>query len=267
MKRGGIKLGRLEAQFFAYTQFKRKSLVRLGEIAPALGITAKQERELLSRLTRNRWITRIWRGLYAVPERLPPGGVWSPGAYRTLDLLMRELEGRYQLTGATAFNFYGFDDQVPNWIIAYNNRLSGRREIGGVNYLFIKTPEGRLGGVTLVRAPDGVRVVYSSKARTLMDAIYDWSRFDGIPRAYRWIELSLPKDTKLAGELARVTRRYGNLATLRRIGFVLTRVQPSGAAGRSILRAISKGKSLIPLIPSRPARGRIDRTWGIIVND
>jgi len=266
MKPGDIKLGRLGAQFFAYTQFKRKTLVRLGEIAPALGLTAKQEQELLSRLARNRWITRIWRGLYAVPERLPPGGIWSPGAYRTLDLLMRELKGRYQITGATAFNFHGFDNQVPNLIIAYNSRLSGRREIGGVNYLFIKTPNNRLGGTCILRAPDGVRAVYSSRARVLMDAVYDWSRFNGIPRAYRWIESAVKTDPALAAELARVTRRYGNQGTLRRIGFVLAGAQPGGAAARSLLRAISKGKSMIPLIPNLPVRGRSDVTWGIIVN-
>jgi predicted transcriptional regulator of viral defense system len=267
MKRSGIKLGRLEAQLFAYVQFKRKEMVRLGEIAPALGITAKQEQELLSRLARNRWITRIWRGVYAVPERLPPGGVWSPGKYRTLNLLMQELRGRYQITGATAFNYYGFDDQVPNWIIAYNNRLSGRREIGGMNYLLIKVPDKRLGGTCVSRTGDGSQVVYSSKARTLMDAVYDWSRFNGIPRAYRWIESALRDDTKLAGELARVTRKYGNQGTMRRIGFVLARVQPKGSTTRSFLRALSRGKSLIPLVPSKPARGRSDSRWGIIVNE
>lgn len=267
MKHGDIKLGRLEAQFFAYTQFKRKTLVRLGEVAPALGITAKQERELLSRLARNRWVARIRRGLYAVPERLPPGGVWSPGEYAALDLLMREMKGRYQITGANAFNFHGFDDQIPNWIIAYNNRISGRREIGGVSYLFIKVPDRRLGGTCSLRTQDGIRVVYSSKARALMDAVYDWSRFNGVPRAYQWIESAVKKDSALAGELARITRRYGNQGTLRRIGFVLARVQPDGAAVRRILRALSKTTSLIPLIPTRPARGRGDTTWGIIVNE
>lgn len=267
MKQENARLGRLEAQFFAYTQFERKTLVRLGEIAVALGIKAKQERELLSRLARNRWITRIRRGLYAVPERLPPGGVWSPGPYRALDMLMRELQGRYQITGATAFNFHGFDDQVPNWIIAYNNRVSGRREIGGTNYLFIKVPDERLGATCSVETSDGVRAIYSSKVRSLMDAVYDWSRFNGIPRAYRWIESAVRTDPKLAGELASVTRQYGNRGTLRRIGFVLSRVQPDGVAARSVLRAISKGKSLIPLVPGRPARGRGDSKWGIIDNE
>jgi len=267
MNSNDIKLGRLGAQFFAYTQFKRKTLVRQGEIAPALGLTPKQECELLSRLARSRWITRIWRGLYAVPERLPPGGIWSPGAYRTLDLLMQELKGRYQITGATAFNFHGFDNQVPNVIVAYNSRLSGRREIGGVNYLFIKTPNDRLGAACILRAPDGVRAVYSSKARTLLDAVYDWSRFDGIPRAYRWIESAIKTDSVLAAELARVARRYGNQGTLRRIGFILSRAQPGGVAAPSLLRAISKGRSLVPLVPARPARGRSDLTWGIIVNE
>ena len=96
MNQSGNKLGRLEAQFFAYTQFKRKQRIRCGEIAKALGITPKQELELLSRMARNRWIARIRRGYYAVPDRLPPGGNWTPGEYWALALLMEDRKARYR---------------------------------------------------------------------------------------------------------------------------------------------------------------------------
>lgn len=267
MKQGNTRLGRLETQFFAYVQFKGITRVRLGEIAPALGITRNQERELLSRLARRRWIVRIWRGLYAVPERLPPGGVWSPGEHETLAILMQELKGRYQMTGATAFNFHGFDEQVPNWIVAYNNRLSGRRRIGGTDYLFIRVSDKRLGGTFSLRMPGGVRAVYSNKARTLMDAVYDWARFDGIPRAYGWIRAAVRRDPELAGDLMQCARLFGNKGTLRRIGHILTKERCTGGRLAVAQRNRSNSRALIPLDPTRPARGRCDYTWGIIDNE
>jgi hypothetical protein len=71
-----------------------------------------------------------------------------------------------------------------------------------------------------------------------MDAVYDWSRFNGLRRAYEWIESSLRKDPKLAGELTKLTIQFGNQATLRRIGFVLKNceVNPRISSARRRLR-------------------------------
>ena len=35
--------------------------------------------------------------------------------------------------------------------------------------------------------------MYSSRARTLVDAVYDWSRFGSLPRAYEWVRADLKK--------------------------------------------------------------------------
>ncbi len=267
MKPYGNKLGRLEAQFFAYTQFKRKQMVRCGEIARALEITPKQELELLSRMARRRWITRIRRGYYAVPERLPPGGNWSPGEYGALALLMEDRKARYQISGPRAFNFYGFDDQMPNWIVVYNDRISGERKIGKLRYIFIKIPIFRLGDVHSFRAGDGTPAIYSSKARTLIDAICDWSRFNGIPRAFRWIRNAVAQDPKMTRQLVKAALKYGNQGTLRRLGFVLSRLNVKKELLTQLRQAIRPSKSLIPLVPTAPVRGKIDSVWGIIINE
>ncbi len=267
MKSIGSKLGRLEAQFFAYTQFKRKQMVRCGEISIALGITPKQELELLSRMARSRWITRISRGFYVVPDRLPPGGKWTPGEYRALSLLMEDRKARYQISGPRAFNFYGFDDQIPNWIVVYNDRISGERKMGGLRFIFIKIPTSRLGDVYSFRAGDGAPAIYSSKARTLIDAIYDWSRFNGIPRAFRWIRKVVVEDPKMAGKLVRSALKYGNQGTLRRLGFVLSCLSVKKQLLNRLFRAIRPSKSLIPLVPTAPVRGKIDPVWGITINE
>jgi predicted transcriptional regulator of viral defense system len=266
MKSKGPELGSLASRFFAYAQLKKLDTIRTGEIAPVLGISAAQENDLFRRLSKSGWILRLKRGVYLVPSRIPAGGKFSPGAAVILQKLMEEEKGRYQTCGPTAFHFYGLDDQVPSVIYLYNNRISGERSIGRLAFQFIKVADERLGAINAVRTKDAVEMIYPSKARTLMDAVYDWSRFNSLPRGYKWIKEVIKNEPGLTPELIEVTAKYGNTATIRRIGYLLdTLVQDTRLINRFRLQ-LSNSSSLIPWIAVLPAKGTINRKWGIIVN-
>ena len=266
MKRAGPELGNLSTRFFAYVQLKKKDIVRTGELSPVLGITRSQERDMLRRLAGSGWIVRLKRGVYFVPPRIPAGGKYSPGIALILQKLMEEKDGKYQICGPTTFNFYGLDDQIPSITYVYNNRISGGRTIGNLVFQFIRIADERLGATNIVRASEGTGVIYSSRARTLMDAVYDWSRFNSLPRGYEWIRQEIRKDFKLASKLVEATALYGNQATARRIGYLLdTFVQTSIIINRLQLQ-LSDSKALIPWIPGKPVKGSVNRKWGLIVN-
>jgi predicted transcriptional regulator of viral defense system len=265
MKRKGPGLGSLSSRFFAYAQLKKLEIVRTGEIAPILGITGSQERDLFRRLSDSGWIVRLKRGVYLVPSRIPAGGKYSPGMALILEKLMEEEKGKYQICGPTAFNFYGLDDQIPSVTYLYNNRISAKRTIGSLAFQFIKVADGRLGAVNAVRSRD-TEIIYSSKARTLMDVVYDWSRFNSLPRGYDWIRREVKKDFKLATKLCEATIKYGNMATIRRIGFLFDRVIPNSRLTNRLQHQLSTSSALIPWIPGQSSRGTINRKWGIIVN-
>lgn len=260
------QLGSLSSQFFAYVQLKKLDIVRTGEIAPILDISASQERDLYRRLSDSGWILRLKRGVYLVPPRIPAGGKYSPGVALTLQKLMEVEKGRYQICGPTAFNFYGLDDQIPNVTYLYNNRISGNRQIGSLSFQFIKVAEDRLGSINFVRTREGVDVLYSSKTRTLMDAVYDWSRFNGLPRGYKWIKGAIKNEAELASKLIEVTAKYGNMATIRRIGYLLDTLVSDPNMMNQLQSKLSTSNSLIPLMPGRSAKGIINRKWGIIIN-
>ena len=112
---------------------KKLDIVRTGEIAPILDISASQERDLLRRLSGSGWIMRLKRSVYLVPPRIPAGGKYSPGAALILPKLMEDKKGRYQICGPTAFNFYGLDDQIPSVTYLYNNWIPGRFAKGTIN--------------------------------------------------------------------------------------------------------------------------------------
>jgi len=266
MKSKGPELGSLSSRFFAYIQLKKLDIVRTGEIAPILDISASQERDLFRRLSDSGWILRLKRGVYLVPPRIPAGGKYSPGAALILQKLMEEEEGKYQICGPTAFNFYGLDDQIPSVTYLYNNRISGKRSIGSLAFQFIKVADKRLGAINAVRTRDNLEMIYSSKARTLMDAVYDWSRFNSLPRGYGWIKGEIKNEPKLTSELIEVTAKYGNMATIRRIGYLLNTLARNPRIINRLQRQLSASNSLIPRIPGRSAKGTINRKWGIIVN-
>jgi predicted transcriptional regulator of viral defense system len=266
MKQPGPELGNLSSRFFAYVQLKKKDIVRTGEVAPVLGITGSKERDLLRRLSKSGWIVRLKRGVYLVPPRLPAGGKYSPGVALILQKFMEEEDGRYQVCGPTAFNFYGLDDQIPSVTYVYNNRISGSRMIGNLMFQFIKVADLRLGATHAVLTHEGVEVVYSSKVRTLMDSIYDWSRFNSLPRGYEWIRQEIKKDRALVSELVDVTVRYGNQATVRRIGYLLDNLRQPSRVTKRLQSLLSGSKALIPWIPDKSTKGTVNRKWGVIVN-
>jgi predicted transcriptional regulator of viral defense system len=260
-------LGTLESQFFAYIQMRRLQTVRYGQIADAIGISPQQERELLSRLARRSLIARVRRGLYLVPPRLPPGGKWSPGEFLAIATLIDDQGGRYQICGPSAFSRYGWDNQVPNGLYAYNNRISGARRIGSTALSLIRLADQRLGETEAFKTPDGVEAIYSSRIRSLVDAVYDWSRFNSLPQAYSWIRQELARNRAMAGELVEVALKYSNVGTWRRLGRLLELESVEESILRKIERQVTASSSLIPWVPTLPRRGTVDRRWGILVND
>lgn len=240
--------------------------MRTGELVDRLALTTAQERKLLSRLSRRNLIARVKRGLYLVPSQIPPGGSWSPSEALALNTLFADLRGRYQISGPNAFSRYGWNEQIPNRTFIYNNRVSGSRAIGAVQLTLVKVADDRLGATEIVTTPEELTLVYASKARALVDAVYDWSRFGTLPRAYGWIREELGKDSRFAAELVGAARRYGNQATLRRMGLLLERENVPEALLRKIEKALRPTSSLIPWIPTAPKRGTGSDRWKVVVN-
>lgn len=260
------QLGEQETLFLAYMQMRDARTVRTGELLRPLEISKDQERELFRRMSRGGLIARVRPGLYLVPSRLPLGGSWSPDEILALNTLIEDRKGRYQICGPNAFNRYGFDEQIPTRVYAYNNVISGNRTIGRVELTFIEVAKSRLGDTEESWTDEGWTAVYSSRVRTLVDAVYDWSRFNSLPRAYGWIRGELAKERVSAVQLAEATLKYGDKGTIRRVGALLEREGAESRVLRRLDKAVPKSSSLIPWIPTLPKRGTANRRWGVVIN-
>lgn len=260
-------LGPLEMRLLAYTQSRKSQKLTAGELQTAFDWTPEQERRVLSRLAGKGMIARVRPGLYLVPPRLPPGGRWSPGESLALSTLIDDRGGDYQISGPNAFYRYGWTEQIPNRLYAYNNRISGDRKIAGVALTLIKVADERLGGTEIMRTPEGIDVVYAGKARALVDAVYDWSRFDTLPKAFDWIRREVAKEDGFAADLIQATIEFGNQGSLRRIGSLLEGLGVQEPLLRRLEKAIHPSLSFIPWTPNREKRGKTSKRWGVVLND
>ena len=256
----------MEMQFLAYTQMRKLTTVRTGDMQEALAVSPSQERELLSRLSRAGLIARVRRGLYLVPDYLPPGGEWTPDEATALNTLMKETGGKYQICGLNAFNRYGYDEQVPTRVYVYNDRISGERTIGVITLNLIKVDRKRLGDTERVRTWDGQTVFYSSRARTLLDAVYDWSRFGTLPRAYKWIRDDLRAGRVAPDKLVDATLKFGDVSTIRRMGVLLEGEGVDEGLLERLEKPLKPTSATIPFVPGKPKRGRLNKRWGVVIN-
>lgn len=259
-------LGKLETQFFAYVQMREKQTVQTGEIAEALNLDKNQEGDLLSRLAKGGLIARVRPGLYLTPEKLPAGGSWTPDEILALNTLMKDCGGTYQICGPNAFNRYGWVNQVPNKIYAYNDKISGERKIGANEFSLIKVAKKRLGGTVQEITKSDQKAVYSSKTRALIDAIYDWSRFNSLPEGYQWAKHELRREQIDPSDLIKTAIDYGNMGTLRRLGYLLEVEGISDNKLEKLEKEITSNSSFIPWDPVRPKRGTTNKRWGIVDN-
>ncbi len=97
--------------------------------------------------------------------------------------------------------------------------------------------------------------------------MYDWSRFNSLPRGYEWIRRELGAQRVTASELVDVSLRYGDIGTIRRMGLALEREGVQESLLQKLRRALKPSTGLIPWIPSKPKRGTVNRAWGVVVND
>lgn len=221
-------------------------------------------------MARSGIIARVRPGLYLVPSQLPLGGTWTPDETLAINTLIDDKNGQYQVCGPNAFNRYGFDNQIPNRIYVYNNCISGQRSVGSVELTLIKVSNDRLGSTEKILSDEKEKksfILYSSRARTLVDAVYDWSRFNSLPRAYDWLKNDLTSGKTKVKELVKVTLKYGNQATIRRIGALLENQKVSELLLKKLERALNNSSSLIPFIPDKQKKGKCIKQWGIVYNE
>jgi predicted transcriptional regulator of viral defense system len=258
-------LGPLGTKFFSLMQVRRQTLVRLGELQNPLGLTPDQEHSLLKRLANNGYLLRLKKGIYLIPKQLTPGGAWRPNDYYIIDQFMSVMGAHYYIGGFSAIYYHGLIQQVPNQFVVYNDKYSGKRNFGQLAVSFIKVKSEQIIGFTTVDIRNNNTVNIATLAKTLLDLIQDWSRYQMLEEAYGWIK-SYSKNDKILKELIHLTANYGNKNTIRRIGYYLEKIGVDSRKLTSLIKQLTPIKSYVPSFSYSGIKGKKNKKWQVIDN-
>lgn len=255
----------MTTQLFAYTQMCEKELFYLGEFQAALGISAKQEIDLLSRLVKRKTIIRLKRGIYLVPRKIPPGGMWQPDSLYLISLYMEVIKANYYIGGLYSFNYYGLSEQIPSQITIYNDKKSQKKKIGTLSIQLIKVPTDQIGDYATIKLKDNREVNIANLSRTILDAVMYGKRFGTESIALEWIKKYID-DKGFIQQLIKSTIKYGNISTKKRIGYVLDLTTRYASSLEPLLKSTSIKKNWVLLDPQGGNRGSTNKKWRIINN-
>jgi predicted transcriptional regulator of viral defense system len=268
MKTTNTMLGPLKMKFFSWSQSKKKNSVRTGDLVKAMRLSPKQEADLFYNLSSSGLILKLWRGYYLVPEKLPPGGRWSPSPYLVINKYMDAFQAKYEISGPTVFNSYGFTNQISSMFVIYNDKVSKKLNLLQYQFEFRKVKLDRL-GPTKKFQPYGdsaeEKAALSIQEKALLDAVYDYKKFGTLPKAYGWIKSSIENEKITALKLSQIAKKHGNTMSQKRIGWLLENLGVEESIYKSILTKIPKNQFLVPLDP-RNNKGPINKKWGVIEN-
>lgn len=189
--------------------------------ADCLGMSSNSMAKTLARWSKQGWLTRVRRGLYAVvPLEAPSTDQVLEDAWVLIPTLFEPC----YLGGWSAAEYWDFTDQIFHSICVLSELAPTRKYQKIQNVTFVVTKiSGRMIFGTHTVWKNGRKILISDPHKTIIDMLYDPSLGGGIQHAtecFREYERSEHCDFARLGEYA---ARMQNGAVFKRLGFLAER--------------------------------------------
>lgn len=244
------------------------------EVASKLKIPEGYLRQLLSRLDRSGWITRVRRGLYTGTGRLPGQTDVHPWVIAT------RLAVPSAVSHWSAMHYHGLTEQIPLAVTATTPRKvvtpsmrkgaadvvsasrSGQKhawEIRGARYEYMTVRPEHFFGAEEVWVDELFSVPITDRERTMLDGFISPRFFGGMGEVLGILEDHL---TELDLEkLAAYALRFNRGSVVKRLGWSLERLDVAKGIFSPLLALPVRGYRVLD--PTRPQSGKYDPRWMI----
>jgi predicted transcriptional regulator of viral defense system len=215
---------------------------------------------VLDSLYRKGRLIRLQRGKYLLVPIKAPNQQWMPNEYVVASLWMGETP--YYIGYFTMYHYWGFSDQIPQTVYILNTRQNAETRIGYIGYRAIKIGSSRIYGIQNLEI-EGEIVRISDKERTLVDFIHKpFGSFETISTILIKV-VPLVDFEKLVGYIT----MFPILSLRRRAGYLLETLGFGGLSLNRLKMNLGPSSTYVVLDPKILSRkGKIDKSWGIIVN-
>jgi len=242
-----------EIDLISRLEFYGKYIYTKEEIISFCG-SAKSASYLIKKLLEKDRLRKIVKNIYFFVPMKAPEGLWAGNEYLIAKALVKG--ANYYIGYSTAFNSYGFTDQVAQLIQVVNDKYSIRKTIFGVRYKLIKVLTNRIYGLE-TRKISNEDVVFPNRERAMIDVFdfYDIKKASDI-LTEQVSKLNMPLFIDYLAQ-------YPVLCVRRRVGFFLEKL----GVDKKLLSKIDIGKKgYSPLYDTGSNQGKINSRWRVIVN-
>jgi len=242
------------------------------EVAQSMGLPRSTLHWVLYELARSGWVRRARRGLYLVDETERGGAAPHPFAVATA------LVDPSAISHWSALAHHGLTEQVPRIVTASTTKdvvtprmRAGRKDasrpdeaastwdVGGLKIRYVRVRPEQFWGIDDVWVDEFSRVSITDRERTLLDGFVAPEVFGSLHEVVGALEEHVT-EVDLA-RLVEYALRYGQGATIKRLGYVLEQLGTDSKVIRPLLDAPVRGYRLLD--PQGLARGSHVTRWRI----
>ena len=257
-------LSPLESRLILHLEWDKQAVVTTEEASKILGVSSNHARQILHRLARDRWLSRIKPGKY---ELIPA----ERGEYAFEDtnplFIGSVLVESYYFSYATAAFFYGLTTQAASTVFIATTQPRPRRVlVRGKEYRLVFQPTHKFFGWKTVNA-FGSQVNMAEPEKTILDSL-DHPRYVGhIPEVTTMLWLG--KNSLDWDRLVDYAMRFETRALLQRLGYLIERLNlpmSESNKGRLLIGFGGKNKCYLGQPKKWGTGGLYSVTWQVVDN-
>jgi predicted transcriptional regulator of viral defense system len=252
-----------EAKVILALEWAERPVVERGEIVRTLRGSPIRAQKVIHSLLRKRWLERIGPGRYLlIPADRGPDGIPETNALS----IGKHLTDPYYFGYTTAAAFYRFTPQSRNTVWIVSPKCVTDRIIRGTTFQFVAIAGRKFFGYAPTTVY-GDQVNLSDPEKTVLDCVDKVRKAGGIAEVARIVVRAAP--TLDWDKLAVYAERFGSVALIQRLGYLVTRTRAAMPGGvRQRLRSHLKRNSRSLLDPAGQwgKAGAYNAEWQIMVN-
>lgn len=248
-------LGPLGSKLLSELSSGMKEIFTVKEAEAASGIKGPHLRKLLFDLEKNRWIERIERGKYLVN---PLESGWKGGYGTNPFVVARKLVSPYYVGFLSALNYYGITEQVSRTTFIASTKKKLAFRFHAQDYKFVLLSKKRFFGFS-PEWSGNYKFNISDKEKTVVDCLFLPKYSGGLTEVVKAFRQKLDYE-----KLFDYALKMEDLATIKRMGFVLDILKIKTPVIEKLLKKVSGGYCLLDT--GGPKTGIKNAKWRVIEN-
>lgn len=186
--------------------------------ANIMGVSNNDVSKTLARWSKQGWLTRIKRGLYAV---VPIEATTTNRALEDSWVIVPELFSPCYIGGWSAAEYWDLTEQIFRSVCVLTERVQPKKEqeIHNISFVLTKISPNLMFGTKTVWRQDK-KIQISDPHKTILDMLYDPQLGGGIQHVVKCIREYTKSEHNNYSKLAEYAERMDNGAVFKRLGYI-----------------------------------------------